>query len=80
MKNSIQELAYKVCKILEEHTSLSIQELKVKCDMSEREVFLTTGWLMHEERVVYDMENDKILIGSRTEDFDSTSYHTYSMT
>jgi hypothetical protein len=77
-ENIIQQLINKLYTALKRETGMSIQDLKVECGLSDKEIYLIIGWLMHDHKIVYDMTADRIKI--ECEEMDLTCYNTYSMT
>lgn len=80
MNYVVQYLASKVYAVLEEHPFLSVQELKEESKLSDKELFLAIGWLIHDNKLAYNIDNDKISIESDAEKLDFSHFQTYSMT
>lgn len=76
----IQYLAGKVYAVLEEHPCISAQELKAESKLSDKELFLAIGWLIHDNKLAYNIDNDRISIESDAEKLDFSHFQTYSMT
>lgn len=77
-ENIIQQLIDKLYTALKRETGMSIQGLKVECGLSDKEIYLIIGWLIHDHKIIYDMTTDRIKI--ECEEMDLTCYNTYSMT
>lgn len=77
-ENIIQQLIDKLYTALKRKSNISIRDLKVECGFSDKEIYLITGWLIHDHKIIYDMTNDRIKI--EYEEMDLTCYNTYSMT
>lgn len=80
MDDMVKELVSKVYTILEKGSCLSVQELKTESKLSDKELFLAIGWLIHDNKLVYNIDNDRINIKCNTEKLDFTYFQTYSMT
>lgn len=80
MDDMVKGLASKVYTILEKGSCLSVQELKIESKLSDKELFMAIGWLMHDNKLTYDIDNDRISIESDVEKLDFIHFQTYSMT
>ena len=77
-ENIIQQWIDKLYTALKREICMSMQDLKAECGLSDKEIHLTIGWLIHDHKIIYDMTTDRIKI--ECEEMNLTCYNTYSMT